>query len=233
MTIVADLFALQELDSAIDACERELEQIRSRYGASEDAAAARAVVAEQEVRRQAAERQANRLETEAGDLQVKVAPVAKKLYDGSVRNPKELQSLQEDLDMLQRRQRALEDRQLEVMEEVEAAAAALAAARAEAEGRETAWREDQERLGQRERELEQERTRLQAQRQARAARIDAQRLALYERLRRARQGRAVVKMERGACLGCRITLPTTVQQRARSGLQIVQCTSCERILYAG
>jgi predicted nucleic acid-binding Zn-ribbon protein len=46
-----------------------------------------------------------------------------------------------------------------------------------------------------------------------------------------RQGRAVAKVERGMCGGCRISLPMTVLQKARSGLDVVQCVSCERILY--
>jgi predicted nucleic acid-binding Zn-ribbon protein len=43
----------------------------------------------------------------------------------------------------------------------------------------------------------------------------------------------VVKVERGACLGCRLTVPTVILQRARSGMNPtpVQCPSCERMLY--
>jgi predicted nucleic acid-binding Zn-ribbon protein len=32
------------------------------------------------------------------------------------------------------------------------------------------------------------------------------------------------------CQGCRITLPTSMLQKARAGLGLVQCVSCERIL---
>jgi uncharacterized protein len=72
---------------------------------------------------------------------------------------------------------------------------------------------------------------LRGRRQREEERVERADLVLYNRLRRARAGRAVAKVERGTCQGCRITLPTTVFQRARSGLKIVQCTSCERILY--
>jgi len=41
----------------------------------------------------------------------------------------------------------------------------------------------------------------------------------------------VVKVERGMCQGCRISLPMSVLQKARSGFDVVQCVSCERILY--
>lgn len=233
MTITADLFALQEDDSALDACDRELAQIRDRLGPSESIAEARASVATHEARRRTADAEAKRLDTEMGDLQVKIAPVEKKLYDGSVRNPKELQAIQEDLEMLRRHQRALEDQQLGVMEELEASGAGLAAARAAVAAAERDWQAEQERLRRREGELDAERSRLQTRRQGLAGRIPAPQLALYERLRKSKRGLAVARVERGACQGCRIALPTTVQQRARSGMQVVQCTSCERILYAG
>ncbi|MER3420422.1 MAG: hypothetical protein C4290_07815, partial [Chloroflexota bacterium] len=84
-----------------------------------------------------------------------------------------------------------------------------------------------------EQELQERRERLHKQRLAHAGRVPPQFLALYERLRSIKRGQAVARIERGVCAGCRITLPTTVQQRARAGAQVLQCPSCERILYAG
>jgi predicted nucleic acid-binding Zn-ribbon protein len=233
MTVTADLYALQQIDTALDAAERELEQIRGRFGDSPAVAEARTAVAVLEARRHAAEFRTRELEAAVAGLRAKMVPVERRLYDGTVGNPKELQSLQDELEMLRRQQRTLEDQQLEAMEELEQTAADLAAARTAVAAAEAAWVADQGGLRERQAALEGELKRLRAQRQARAARIDAGPLALYERLRRARWGLAVAKIERGTCLGCRIALPTTLQQRARSGLQVVQCTSCERILYAG
>ena len=38
------------------------------------------------------------------------------------------------------------------------------------------------------------------------------------------------RVEQGICRGCRISLPTTDLQQARSG-KLVQCSSCGRILF--
>ncbi len=98
----------------------------------------------------------------------------------------------------------------------------------------TAARAAEERaLAGRLRTLEADRDRLATERAARAARLAPQDLAQYQRLRQIKRGVAVARIVRGACTGCRITLPTNVQQRARSGMQIVRCTSCDRILHAG
>jgi predicted nucleic acid-binding Zn-ribbon protein len=233
MPIAADLYALQELDTAIDACDRKLEQTRAAFGENAEAAEARIALAEAEVRLRAAQAQTRELETQIGDLQTKIGPVERKLYDGSVTSPKELQALQEDLDMLKRQQRGLEDQELAAMAEQEGAAAAATAARERVAQLEAAWRAAQGHLHEQEQALLAEREQLMQQREARVSRIDSQRLALYDRLRSAKRGVAVAKVERGLCMGCRITLPTTIVQRARSGMQVVQCTSCERILYAG
>lgn len=233
MTIVADLFALQETDTAIDACERELESLRHQYGESEALAATRVALAVEETRRAAAEARARHLDDAIADLQAKMRPVETKLYDGSVRHPKELKDLQDELEMFRRREQTIEDQQLAVMEELEATAGSLGAARTAAAVSETEWRQGQGDLAQREADLEERVTRLKAERATRAGRIDGGTLAQYERLRRSKRGLAVARIERGGCRGCRITLPTTVQQRARSGMQIVQCPSCDRILVAG
>jgi len=42
---------------------------------------------------------------------------------------------------------------------------------------------------------------------------------------------SVAKVEGGACQGCRISLPMNLLQKARSGNSLVQCSSCERVLY--
>lgn len=233
MSIAGDLFLLQELDSALDARARELEQVRAEFGDSGEAAEARAELVGDETRLRAAAAQTRELETQLSDLAAKSTPVEQHLYDGSVRNPKELQSLQDELAMFQRQRRALEDQQIAALEEHEVAAAAVRAAGQRVDELERSWRDQQGNLTQREHDLTVERDRLREQRRLRAARIDPARMVLYDRLRTSKRGVAVAKTERGVCLGCRITLPTTITQRARSGQQIVQCTSCERILYAG
>ena len=74
---------------------------------------------------------------------------------------------------------------------------------------------------------------LDGQRGARTKGMDASALGLYESLRTKKQGRAVARVERGICQGCRLTLPSHLNQRIRSGDTLIQCPSCERILVAG
>jgi predicted nucleic acid-binding Zn-ribbon protein len=114
---------------------------------------------------------------------------------------------------------------------VEEQEAALREAEAVLKEVEARWQGEQsDLLGQKER-LEAELAELEKSRQAQAGSIDGRVLELYDVLRDRRQGKAVVKVERGMCQGCRISLPMSVLQKTRSGFDVVQCVSCERILY--
>ena len=78
-------------------------------------------------------------EWEVDDLTNKIKPLEKKLYGGSVHNPKELAGIEEDVHSLQARKRVLEDKELEVMSELEEAESGLAAARQELSSLTAAW----------------------------------------------------------------------------------------------
>ena len=70
---------------------------------------------------------------------------------------------------------------------------------------------------------------LKAKRQRLAGEIDSEAFEFYQSLRKGK-GIAVARVEQGICRGCRISLPTTDLQQARSG-NLVPCSSCGRILF--
>ena len=72
---------------------------------------------------------------------------------------------------------------------------------------------------------------LSSQRKNLVADIDSEAIKIYERIN-SKKGFAIVKVEQGRCQGCRLSLPMSDLQRARSGI-IVQCSSCGMILYSG
>jgi predicted nucleic acid-binding Zn-ribbon protein len=231
MTSVAELYALQELDLALVAARAALEDVRARLGEAGEVSEARRLEAERREELRAAEHRFKEREFETDELRRKIEPLETRLYEGSVRNPKELQDLQQDIDSLRRRRGELEDAALEAMEALEAAQAALDQAARDLREREERHRAEQEELTARRSELEREIGALEARRAEGAAAIDSTLIGLYDRLAAGRGGRAVAKVEGGACQGCRISLPMNLIQRARAGGEPVQCSSCERILY--
>ena len=231
VTSVSELFALQELDLAIAADRATLAELESRQDEPEELGEARDLLARRREEQREAEHRFKEAEFQADELRRKIEPVEKRLYQGSVQNPKELEDLQKDVDSLKRRRSALEDLALEAMEALEQAQQQLVAADAELDRLATEHGVEREDAGARQSEIEAEVARLEQERAAEAAQIDPALLRLYETLRSTRGGRAVAKVEGGACQGCRISLPMNVLQRARAGSALVQCPSCERVLY--
>ncbi len=232
MARIADLWKLQETDTALDSRRASLADAGSRLGENEGLIAARARVETLRAVLRTAQAAQKDVDLEADDLRAKIAAAETKLYGGSIRNPKELADLQADIDQLKRHLSGVEDRDLEALSALEAAEGELRSAQDELAVSESEWRQEQDELSEKVRRLTEEIAAYDEERGERAADIDAELLRMYDRLRFAHQGRALAKLDRSLCTGCRISLPSNVVNRARGGASLIQCPNCERILVA-
>ena len=221
MSLISDLWKLQEIDSALDARRGSLDDAEARLGESEELLAARERKRELQDAARRARTEQKDIELEADELRSKIAPLETKLYGGSIRNPKELADLQADMDQLKRH-----------LSTVEATESDLRTATAELESVEAASAEEQRDLHERIAKLHSEIDEYATKRDEQAAHIDRATLKTYDHLRQAHQGRALAKLDRNLCLGCRISLPTSVVNKARAGNTLAHCPNCERILVA-
>ena len=225
------LYELQEVDLEIDAKRETLTQVMGRLGESEVLNETRLSLARDEEKLVELQRIQREVEREVEDLQAKAAVATDKLYGGTVKNPKELSSLQEQLSNFQRKIGEGDDKTLDIMSEVETAQKDVCIKRSEVAKIEEGWQAEQASLSQEQTELSATLSTLEQKRKELASKLDTVSLELYEDIRQKRQGRAVAKLERGMCQGCRIALPMSELQRARMGQELVQCGSCERVLY--
>jgi predicted nucleic acid-binding Zn-ribbon protein len=154
------------------------------------------------------------------------------LDSGSIGDPKQLQNLQHELQSLSRRQSELEDVELQIMEQVDAATAVVAGLVAERE----ALGAERDALAAvvdaAQSELTAERESVARERQALASDLPADLLALYEKIRADQGGVGAAHLHRGQCGGCRLQLPPNELEHARSARsdEIVRCEECRRIL---
>ena len=221
MSSIRDLIQLQTIDTALSTQRTALVPIRE-------------LAAQQAVLREALaglERDQRTADTEVTDARAHLGDVDAKLYSGAVRNPKELVSLQQDADMLRAQLGRLEDIAITALGRVEENRAALADVDAKLA---TAQQEhaalNTELSAQRD-QLLAEIAELERRRGLVVAKVPASDLQIYTSVYGARQGRAVAKVERTLCQGCRVNLPAVVVQRVRNSPNLVQCPSCMRILY--
>lgn len=178
------------------------------------------------------ERDQARADHDVEQVRERMARDRQLLESGSIGDPKQLQSLQSEVDSLVRRQSELEDIELEVMDRVEGARAAVVQLTTEREALgsecDTLAASVQEQLS----AIEAERRLVQEQRSLIAGEIPGDLLGLYDKIRADHGGVGAAPLHRGTCQGCRLTLPPTEIEAARAAPadEVLRCEECRRIL---
>jgi predicted nucleic acid-binding Zn-ribbon protein len=229
MSIARQLYQLQEIEQEIDSKEQTLVQCLNQLGESKAVIEAQAKLSSGRQNLEELRRQQNSAEWEIEDLGAKLAKAKDALYSGRIKNPKELASLQQEVEGLEAQLNQLEERALDTMEQVEMAVTDLNILNSEIGVLESEWRSQQQRLSTEIEQLRELLSELNKKRQLVLDGIDSQTIVYYNQLKK-QKGWAVAKIEQGTCRGCRITLSTAELQRAR-GDQLVECNSCRRILF--
>ncbi|MFH1485521.1 MAG: hypothetical protein ABIH46_05575 [Chloroflexota bacterium] len=231
MSTVKDLYQLQETDLEIDEKRATLATVEGQLGESEAVLEAKQRIAEKRQSLKALEDRQREEEWPAQELQAKVKAVEDKLYGGSVKIPRELSDMTEELEHLKARQRERDDTILGLMSEGEELQREIEHESKELRRMEADWHKEQRRLLRERDQLMSAVAALEERRSAEADTIDGETLALYESLRLSKQRVAVAKVERGMCQGCRISLSMNDLRKAQLGRGLVNCGSCGRILY--
>ncbi|HET9672727.1 MAG TPA: hypothetical protein VFQ40_07750 [Actinomycetota bacterium] len=227
------LLELQEIDTANDrlaARRRGLEAGESIEAARAEANEAERVVGEIRLRLDELARDQQRFEHEIDSMSQKAAAEERRLYDGSVANARELDSIRHEVENIARRRSDREDELLTVMQmredlerEERAASERSDALRAKVDEVESAAVEEVGRVN----------AELAGRAEARAklvATIDPELLELYEDLRPQKKGVAAVELVDGVCQGCHEQLSAVYVDRLKRATGPKRCEHCRRIL---
>jgi predicted nucleic acid-binding Zn-ribbon protein len=125
----------------------------------------------------------------------------------------------------------IENQEIELMEQGEAAQKAVVAATGVAAEAKKLMDDQVAQLGAREENLKKELAQLDTNRQELAAAVDDSARVRYERLVRSKGDNVVVGVQHGVCGGCHMRLPTQIIVSCQAQQEIVTCTNCGRILY--
>ncbi len=229
MNVAKQLYELQEVDLALEAQELTLRKVASQLGESQAVLSTRSKLASESQRREELGHTQQSLEWEIDGISSKITKAEEELYSGRINNPKELANLQHELEILKAKRNELEDRTIEVMEQVERAIAGVETLENELKMLEAEWQAQQGKLEADKVHLEAELASLRQKREVVAAQLDSGAVDFYGELKKQR-ATAVARVEQGVCRGCRISLSNAELQRARGG-DLIQCSSCGRILF--
>jgi predicted nucleic acid-binding Zn-ribbon protein len=229
------LLDVQAHDTRLDQLHHLHETLPARI--ERDAAAAAVAEVEAQLAAETAQRddlarQQKRVDDEVELLKEKRSGFDAKLYGGTVTSPGELQDLQKEIDALSRRISALEDDEIEIMEQVEPVEAHLGELQSSAEQRRAALADAELRLTAAEAEVLSQIDAETASRQAAVEPVPAELLAEYTSLRGGRGGIGVARLTGSQCGACHLTLSAMEVARMRklADGEVGHCDECGRIL---
>lgn len=227
---LSSLLALQSLDTAADARRKRLGELPAAEQAlTASLAAARSDVESTKARLQENNNQRRTLEKEVAAVDSRLARFDD--HKAAVKTNQEYTALLHEISVAKEEKDRLEEQVLELMEQADSISAEVKAA-------ERALADEEKRVGSEKAALAAERetidadlTRLASERKNAAAAVDGRTLALYEQLLKNRKGLAMAQMTGEICLACHVRMRPHVAQQIRRNDSIVQCDSCQRILY--
>jgi hypothetical protein len=224
------VIALQRLDSTVHSAERRLAEEPTREQAFEarlEGARQHVTTAKDRLTENQNARRA--IEKEVAVQQGRLSKFRDQLME--VKTNREYQAMQHEIEIAQNEVKALEERILERMLEADD----LAAIVKRVEGELSA---EQQKITAERRDMAAEHAELTglldknaADRKTLVAAIDKQVLAIFDLVSQRRHGVAVAEARDGICTICHVRLRPQVFNTIRRNDEIIQCDSCQRILY--
>ena len=230
MSQVHQLYKLQQIDSEILEKKKRLGEVLQLQKGNPALIAARGRLETAVANHQKWQTTQKDKNLELASLNDKRQKSEKRLYSGSVTNPKELSDLQDEIKSLGRRVESLEEEILEVMLEVEVAEEEQSESQTAVDDLEASWANETVDLKQEQNELALRLHHLMESRKAHLPTVKPDALKQYNNLSQKKGGVAVSKVRVNKCLSCQITNSDQVVKNAKSG-NIVNCAGCGRIIY--
>lgn len=231
MSRVTPLYELQLVDSALQSRVARMRQIDDSMADSPELLAARSAAAESANYLAAEQARLRKASQAVDDTSIRIKSQEKRLYDGSIKNPKELSQVQEEVGHLKARLRQQEDEVIDLMLALEHTEEANREKQEALDRIEKESRQYRDGLMEEKDKLMQQAKVLQVKRQRHVAEMPWADLQAYERLRRAKTGVAVAEVRDGRCSECHVQVPVNVLRAARTSEGFTNCPTCGRILY--
>jgi len=226
---VRQLYQLQCLELEIESAEQSSARAQARLDEDEELRQAKEKLEKSQSELNGLLQQQKENDWVISDITAKITVTNESLYSGRVRNPKELTSLQQELESLKHKRDPLEEKAMTLMEKIEIVQSHLGKLDVELKAVEGRLREEHKTLHVQIDELTAKLATLEEQRAQAVASISPDEVRFYSDAKK-RLHIAVARVEQGTCGTCRISLSSAELQRARSG-KVVQCSSCSRILF--
>lgn len=228
---ISELLALQEIDTEIGRLHAERETLDRGDRVERALQTRQAKLAAAERRLHGFEAEQRNAELELKALEEKKHGESRKLYEGRITAPRELQALQSEVEALERQRQRLDEAILRRADEIEAARKNVEAVRSTVEEAEKALSVMRKRYNKASSRIDAELAKYEPERARIAATINKDTLRRYDDIRKRNHNLAAVRVQIGACGGCRMKVGSAVLRRIAANDSYVYCESCTRFLF--
>jgi predicted nucleic acid-binding Zn-ribbon protein len=232
MSIALLLYRLQKIDSRLIQVTTRLNVIQHAMDNNPELQDALKKLEAARADQLKTEKSLKEAEYESSNQRIKLEIVESNFYSGRIKNPKELQDIQQEIIALKRHLSVLEDRQIETMMALETTTSARESAEKFYEKIQGKVVGENATLRTELNTLTKEAENLNAQRSAVIPAIDPASIKLYDTLLQKRSGMAVSQVIENSCDTCGSNLTPGYAQSVRTSSQLVLCPMCGRILYS-
>ncbi|MEY2427406.1 MAG: uncharacterized protein QOJ40_291 [Verrucomicrobiota bacterium] len=227
---IEKLLILQDRDRKIQRVKNELAHIEpERQMLRSRAAGAQAGLEQSKLRAKQIESSRKDLELEVEAKKQLITKYANQQLQ--TRKNEEYRALAHEIETCKEAIFKIENQEIELMEQAEAAQKQIALATREANEARNLVEEQVAQLGTREQSLKKELADLDVNRDELAAMVDDSARARYDRLVKSKGENVVVGVQHGVCGGCHMKLPPQLLVSCQAEKELVTCINCGRILY--
>ena len=155
----------------------------------------------------------------------------KRMRMNRIKNIKELQALQREIDQMRQSNGDLEEEIIKIMQEIDGIKAQIKAKETEMGALQEEWQKKQDELQAQIGGIDKAVLEAAARRQSIASQLANDLISRYELIFARRGGTAVVEVSGGICQGCYMNIPPQLGNEIIKSEKLHMCPSCNRILY--
>ena len=155
----------------------------------------------------------------------------KRMRMNRIKNIKELQAVQREIDQIKQNNSVLEEEIIQIMEDIDGIKKQIESKESELSALHEEWQTKQQALSAEIASLDAAVSEAMARRQGIATQVAGDLISRYELIFSRRGGMAVVEVEAGICQGCHMNIPPQLWNEIIKGEKVHLCPSCQRILY--
>lgn len=233
MSQVKDLWELQNLENSLEDLHKEIKtpplysQLKRLKTEIESAQGVlRKVMEEKEV----LNKKTKSAELDCADIKEKMQPVSEKLYSGEITNPKELDSINHNLEAFQEKLNEVEEKLINLLEQKEELEGSFGNDNQILADKKQNFRDLHVQFQNAQEQKKTEKTQLEAAFKKLSASIDKNSLEKYNKMK-ANIPNPIAQVVNGMCSGCHMAVNFSVQKELKIPTAMVLCDNCGRLIW--